>query len=212
MKLLRILVNLLIFRPLIMIVLGLNINGQKNLPLRGPAVVAANHNSHLDTLTLLSLWPLETLHHVRPVAAADSFLTNPLLAWFTLNIMRIIPIDRRHSSRDSDPLAEMSAALAENEILILYPEGSRGSPEQLSKFKSGVSRLAERHPEVPIIPVFMYGLGKSLPRGTMLLVPFFCDVLIGDPIYWRGSVQATMDAYRTAMLELASHIEAPEWE
>ena len=64
----------------------------------------------------------------------------------------------------------------------------------------------------PIVPVFMHGLGKSLPRGDFLLVPFFGDVLIGDRLYWQGSVEATMAAYQTAMNKLSSQIETPEWE
>ena len=70
MKLLQILFFALMVRPLIMVVLGLNIHNKERLPLQGPAIVAANHNSHLDALTLLSLWPLTKLHQVRPVAAA----------------------------------------------------------------------------------------------------------------------------------------------
>ena len=203
---------LLVVRPLTMLVLGLNIRAIERLPLQGPAIIAANHNSHLDTLTLMSLWPLAKVHQVRPVAAADYFLSNAKLAWFSLNIMHIIPIDRERKEKVSDPLAAPADALARNEILILFPEGSRGEPEQLSRFKSGVARLVERCPAAPIIPVFMHGLGKALPRGDFLLVPFFLDVAIGEPIYWRGSVAETMQAYEAAMRELAQTVEIPAWE
>jgi 1-acyl-sn-glycerol-3-phosphate acyltransferase len=203
---------ILIVRPLTSIVIGLIVQGEERLPLRGPAIVAANHNSHLDTLTLMSLWPINRLNHVRPVAAADYFLSNKWLAWFSLTFMRIIPIERHQRDRHSDPLAGMSDILGQGEILLLFPEGSRGEPEQLSRFKSGISRLVERHPEVPIIPVFMYGLGKALPKGESLLVPFFCDVIIGEPLYWRGSTKATMEAYEATMVELAAQSEKPPWE
>jgi 1-acyl-sn-glycerol-3-phosphate acyltransferase len=106
----------------------------------------------------------------------------------------------------------MAAALERGEILLLYPEGSRGEPEQLSRFKSGISRLVERCPETPIVPVYMYGLGKALPRGEFLLVPFFCDVIIGEWLYWQGSVEATMEAYEAAMSGLAAQSEKPPWE
>ena len=78
--------------------------------------------------------------------------------------------------------------------------------------KSGISRLVERNPEVPIIPVFIHGLGKSLPKGDFVFVPFFCDVFIGQPIYWQGSVDETMNAYRAAMEHLAAKCDAPAWE
>jgi 1-acyl-sn-glycerol-3-phosphate acyltransferase len=134
------------------------------------------------------------------------------LAWFSLNIMHIIPIDRNRKDKESDPLAEPSDMLAQKQIVLLFPEGSRGEPERLSRFKSGVARLLERHPETPLIPVFMHGLGKALPRGDFLLVPFFVDVVIGEPIYWRGSVNETMGAYERAMHDLAQQVEMPAWE
>ena len=212
MKLLQAIFFILIVRPIILIILGLNIQGQEYLPEEGPAIIAANHNSHLDTLVLMSLWPIAQLSRVRPVAAADYFLTNKWLAWFSLNIMNIIPIDRYRRDQQSDPIGQMAEALARENILILFPEGSRGAPEEMGEFKTGVSRLAERRPETPIVPIFMHGLGKALPRGEFLLVPFFCDVIIGAPLYWRGSVKETMAAYEAIMNELAEQRHLPAWE
>jgi len=202
---------LLIVRPFMTIVIGLNIVGGERLPLKGPAIVAANHNSHLDALALLALWPLSALRRVRPVAAADYFLSNPALAWFSLNIMRILPIERQRNDQH-DPLADMSAALSRGEILIVFPEGSRGAPERLIRFRSGIARLVERHPDVPIVPVFLHGLGKALPRGEFLLVPLLADVVVGEALRWRGSVAETMQAYQEAMDDLAQQLEIPAWE
>ncbi len=212
MRILQALFFLLIVRPLISLILGLNIHGRDNLPVREPAIIAPNHNSHLDTLVLMSLFPLFRLNHVRPVAAADFFLANRVLAWLSLNIIRIIPIDRLGTQLNSDPLAQMSAVLDEGDTLLIFPEGSRGQPEQLSRFKSGIARLAQLHPEVPIVPVYTHGLGKALPRGDLLIVPFFADVIFGEPIYWQGSVGATMQAYEQAMAALAARLNIPEWE
>ena len=70
---LRLLFWMLIGRPLALVVLGLNVRSRHGLPRSGPAIVVANHNSHLDTFVLISLFPLALLGKLRPVAAADYF-------------------------------------------------------------------------------------------------------------------------------------------
>ena len=106
------------------------------------------------------------------------------LKWFALNIMGIIPLDRKMRSKKKNPLSDINESLSKNEIVILFPEGSRGSPECLGDFKAGIAHLAKQNPEVPVIPVFMHGLGKVLPKGEALLVPFFIDLFIGKPLFW----------------------------
>jgi 1-acyl-sn-glycerol-3-phosphate acyltransferase len=172
----------LIVRPIVLIVLGVNILGREKLPLTGPAVIAANHNSHLDTLVLMSLYPLLSLHKIRPVAAADYFLRNRFLAWVSLNCIGIIPFDRSGHIGKDDMFVQCHQALDNGDILILFPEGSRGSPEKISKIKKGLFYLIKDRPEIKVTPVVMHGLGRSLPRGEALFVPFNCDVVVGDPL------------------------------
>jgi|TARA_B110000438_G_scaffold254486_1_gene260755 1-acyl-sn-glycerol-3-phosphate acyltransferase len=64
------------------------------LPNKGPAIIVANHNSHLDIFVLLTLFPFNLVKNIKPVGAADYFLSNPVLSWFALNIMGIIPLPR----------------------------------------------------------------------------------------------------------------------
>ncbi|WP_310427514.1 lysophospholipid acyltransferase family protein [Chamaesiphon sp. VAR_48_metabat_135_sub] len=202
-QLLRLLFFGTIVRLVVLVVIGLRITGQTRLPRSGPAIICANHNSHLDTLVLMTIFPLRLLAKLRPVAAAEYFLKNRILAWFALHIIGIIPLQRDRSSHTEHPLAKCSEALERGEILIIYPEGSRGEPESLASFHSGIAHLAKRHPNVPIYPVFIYGLGKVLPKGEKILVPFFCDLAIGEPIVWSGSKQVFMDLLHLKMQELS---------
>lgn len=200
-----------IVRAVVLVVLGLNVRHRERLPLRGPVIVAANHNSHLDAMVLVSLFPLRLLPKVRPVAAADYFLRHPLLAWFATKVVGIVPLKRKRERDDEDLLAPVNAALARGEILLFFPEGSRGEPEKLAEFKSGIARLAERHPEVPVLPVFMHGLGKALPKGEAILVPFFLDVFIGEPLRSDGERERFMRRYREAMAALAAEQPSVPW-
>ena len=203
---------LIVVRPLVLIVLGINLRHRERLPTSGPAIVVANHNSHLDTLVLMTLFPQSLLRRLRPVAAADYFLSRPWLAWFATQIIGIIPIERAPRGSRKDPLAASDAALADGSILILFPEGSRGEPEQRADFKSGIAHLAKRHPGVPIVPVFLHGLGKALPKGELILVPFFCDVFVGETLTWQGDRQAFMAGLGDSMQALAEEGRFPAWE
>ena len=209
---LRFLFFLLIVRPVVLVVLGLNVRRRQLLPSTGPAVVVANHNSHLDAFALMSLFPLRLLPQLRPVAAADYFFQNPRRKWFATKIVGIIPLQREVKKMRRDPLADLSAALDRNEILVLFPEGSRGQPEQLAEFKTGIAHLAKRHPDVPITTVFVHGLGKSLPRGEGILVPFFCDVFVDEAITWTGDRESFMSLLNKRIEALACEGRFPEWK
>jgi len=199
---LRPLFYLLFVKPLVLLILGINARGREHLPLSGPAIVVANHNSHLDTMALMSLFPLSVIDKVRPVAAADYFLRNPIIKWFALNIAGIIPLERRVREKGCDLFMPVIEALDRGSIVIIFPEGTRGEPETLSKLKNGIGHLLGERPDVPVIPVFFHGLGKCLPKGEVILVPFFVDAFIGEPLRWEGGRQLFMDTLTERMHEL----------
>jgi len=198
-------------KPLASLVLGLNVRRRHWLPRRGPAILVANHNSHLDTVVLLSLFPYRLACQLRPVAAADYFFRNRALAWFVVHVLRIIPLDRTARAGTVHLLKDVSEALAAGEILLLFPEGTRGEPEQLGEFRSGIAHIVKAHPEAPVIPVFVHGAGKALPRGEAILVPFFCDIFVGEPLHWSGDRARFMDQLSARFHQLAAEGEFPAW-
>jgi len=201
----------MIIKPIILIVLGLNIRRREWLPKEGPIVIIANHNSHLDTLVLLSLFQGKGFKKARPVAAGDYFFKNKLLKWFSINIMQIIPIERK-MTRDIKGLFEpIVTALDEGSIIILYPEGSRGEPEKLSKYKSGIYYLMRERPDIPIQPLFLQGLGKSLPKGSKLFVPFFVDIFVGQSFLFNKNRKEFMDELNSRMNDLRNEGDFKEW-
>lgn len=205
-----------VVRPIVLVVLGLNVRHRERLPVKGPAIVVANHNSHLDTMVLMTLFPGRMLKHVRPVAAADYFLRNRWIAWFSTEIIGILPITRKIETYHADPLAGVTEALGRGDILILYPEGSRADePERLQAFKTGIAHIAKKNAGVAIVPVFLHGLGKALPKGEAILVPFFVDVFVGEGLTWEGSggtKEKFMEGLEGAMRALGEECWVPRWE
>ena len=175
-------------------------------------MVVANHNSHLDTLVLMAIFGLRQLSRVRAVGAADYFTRYEALHWFATRVLGVILIDRHVRGMRKDPLEPIHRAIDGGDIVLLFPEGSRGEPEQLTEFKTGVAHLAVKHPQLPIVPVYLHGLGKALPRGEGLLVPFFCDVFIGEALHWTGDRESFMGELNARMHELQQEGHFPDWE
>ncbi len=196
----------------VLFLLGLNVRRKDLLPSKGPAIIVANHNSHLDTMVLMALMPLSRLKDIKPVAAADYFFSSPRKAWLSEHVLGIIPVERTSADKSVDPLEGCYEALAQDRVLILFPEGSRGEPEQMTDLKKGVSYLAERFPDAPVVPVFTHGLGKALPKGSFMLVPFFCDIFVGKPITWPGNRTQFMDSLKEGFSQLSSEKNFASWE
>lgn len=214
-RILKVLFFALFIRPIVFVVMGLNIKGRKNLPGSGPAVIVANHNSHLDTMVLMSLYPLKDIHKVRPVAAADYFLRNRLLAWFSLNIIGIIPLKRSGAKSVRGLFGECREALDAGDILILFPEGSRGEPERVGELKRGVFHLIGDIENIVVTPIVMYGLGRALPKGEALFVPYNCDVVIGEALPSYGSsklfVKELAEVYENLLEHCVTRPGSEKW-
>lgn len=183
-SLLKPLFALCIVWPVMRLWLGLRIHQHHNLPKQGPAILVANHNSHMDVFALMSLYSPIQQRQIHPAAAADYFLSNKWMAWFALNVLNIIPVTRQNNGQ-GNPLQGCEEALRKNKILILFPEGSRGEPGKMQPLKSGLWYLSATMPDVPIIPVWLQGTEQIMAKGNRIPLPLFIDVNIGKPMYYQ---------------------------
>ena len=201
--LLRTLFTLCMVWPLIWLWLGLRVKHRERLPKSGPAIVVANHNSHMDVFALLSLFSLSRQADVHPVAAADYFMRNKAMAWFALNILNIIPVMRQGG--EANPLARCEQALREGKTLILFPEGTRGEPGKLAPLKSGLWHLSKSMPDVPIVPVWLRGTEQVMAKGNRIPLPLFIDVNIGEALSFTPEKAAFMEELKLKLLALSEH-------
>ncbi len=145
-------------------------------------IIVANHNSHMDTVSVLSALPTSHLTKVHPVAAGDYFGKNIITSFLTTFFINTILISRNKNESKRSAIEDMDQLLKEGKSLLIFPEGSRGQAEIMQDFKHGVSILAKKNPHIPIIPIFMKGMGKALPKGDPFLIPMECQINIGAPI------------------------------
>jgi 1-acyl-sn-glycerol-3-phosphate acyltransferase len=198
----KLLFFLLIVRPVVYLMLGMNLLQRDRLPARGPAILAANHNSHLDTLVLMALYPLKSLPWLRPVAAADYFMRNRFTSWLSVHLIGIIPLDRQGQVDKERVFEQCQQALADGQILLLFPEGSRGEAEQLQPLRKGIYHLARSHPGTSVTPIALHGLGKALPKGGSMIVPFNCDAVVGGPLQVGEDCDVFMAELQASLEEL----------
>ena len=171
-----------VFHWFLKLIVGVQFTDCQFLKKEKQFIILANHNSHLDTLSLLSSLPGNLLWKVKPVAAEDYFGKTRFQASISNFFINTLLI-RRKGEKDSehDPIRKMLEAIDAGYSLILFPEGTRGKSEQMGKIKSGIARILSLRPEVKYIPVFMTGMGRSLPKGKMILLPYKASVYYGIP-------------------------------
>ena len=194
-QMLKYLFFLLCVKPFIYIVFGVNVKNPQNLPLTGPAILVANHNSHIDTLVLMCLFTTAQVLKANPVAAEDYFFNTRFRSFVFKTLLGAIAIKRYGTgfSRE-DIFAEINQSLEDGHILIIYPEGTRSMDGEVQEFKSGVAHLARLNPDVPVVPIFINGPDRIMPKYDSLPVPFICDVYVGEPMHFGTSTKKEFTA------------------
>ncbi len=189
--------HILLIRPLLKLIFGLHVQGARQLEELDRFLIVANHNSHLDTLLLMSVLPRRRLATTHPVAAADHFGKSPTIVKLMDRFLGPVWIDRGGSGEAA--LDAMDDRIAAGGSLILFPEGSRGDPGEMQRFRNGVGRLLERHPDLPVIPAHILGPERALPRGAAFPLPVWNRVLLGparrlsgDPRDLAASLEASV--------------------
>jgi 1-acyl-sn-glycerol-3-phosphate acyltransferase len=189
----------LVIRPLIRGICGLRVSHGERLPKTGPAILVANHNSHFDTLALFALFSPHEVARLHAVAARDYFSAGSLRGWIARRIFGAVPVDRAWQPAAGDPLAACSNVLNSGGILILFPEGTRGRPGRVGALKAGVAYLARRHPRVPVVPIWLSGFERILPKDAVVPLPLEAAASVGVPRFWAGDA-CTFMAQMTAAL------------
>ncbi len=152
---------------------------------KGPAIVIANHASHLDQFALLGALPEHIRSNIYFGAAADRWFLKgrkqvTLQPWYQSLVNGTYPIHRGGGSKALD----YPKWLLDNGCnLMLFPEGTRSRGKQLARFKHGVSILALEK-RVPVIPIYMTGLKAMRPPGAREIRPGPVTSHILDPIFF----------------------------
>jgi len=181
------LVHLLILRPIVILLFGVNVFGRENLYRLNRYIIVANHNSHLDILLLFYLLPLKQINKTHPVAAMEYFSKSKIIFRLVRYLFDPVWIKRGDTEYFTEFMNVVKSKLDDGHNLIIFPEGSRGLPGEVQHFKTGIGRISEQYRNIPIVPVFISGTERSLPRRYSIPVPIWNNITIGPPQLFKGS-------------------------
>lgn len=138
--------------------------GRRNLPRRGPVILASNHLSFADHF----FGPLPLPRKVVFLAKAEYFTGRGIKGLLTkafFSGVGQIPIDRGGGEASERALRSGLRVLADGKVLGIYPEGTRSPDGRLYKGRTGVARLALES-RAPVVPCAMIRTFEFLPPGS----------------------------------------------
>ncbi|HEV7524316.1 MAG TPA: lysophospholipid acyltransferase family protein [Acidimicrobiia bacterium] len=136
------------------------IEGATNIPAHGPTIIASNHVSYLDPLTLA--WVADQQkRRIRFLAKAELFRVKGLGT--LLRAAHQIPVNRGNAD-SAGALSAAVAALREGECVAVFPEGTISEDLEPMRGKSGTARLAQES-GIAVVPVGLWGTHRMMMKG-----------------------------------------------
>ncbi len=183
----------------------IRIVGQENVPFRGPALLVANHMSHVDGFLIAAC-----VQRFIRFMVWKPYYQMGALNWF-FRLAKAIPVG---AGGPRDVVASIKAARKELEaghVVCIFAEGAISRTGNLLPFRRGLEKIVEDL-NVPVIPVHLdrlWGSIFSFERGRFLWkwpkrVPYPVTVSFGTPM--PSTAQA--HEVRRAILELGSEAVA----
>ena len=155
--------------------------GVKNVPRRGPVILASNHLSFSDHF----FGPLPVPRKVIFLGKAEYFTgrgLKGLISKVFFTGVGVIPLDRGGGAASERAIRTGLRVLADGNVLGIYPEGTRSPDGRLYRGKTGVARLAVES-GAPVVPCAMIDTFQFQPPGTLWPNPRFRPgVRFGEPL------------------------------
>lgn len=176
--------------------------------LRGPALFVANHASHLDSPLVLASLPGRLRRRTSVAAAADYFFATRPRALLASLVLGAFPFQRRGSVGAS--LAHCGDLVDAGQSILIFPEGTRSTTGELAPLKSGIGLLA-RGLGIPVVPIYLDGPFRILPKGRTRPRPGPVRVVVGRPLRFDASAspQEATERIQAALRELRGRASPP---
>jgi 1-acyl-sn-glycerol-3-phosphate acyltransferase len=150
--------------------------GFEHVPRTGPAILAPNHLSVIDSMLLM----LSVDRPITFVGKAEYMQRWP--SNWLYPALGMIPIDRSGGAAAEGALEQAAGVLDRGQLFGIYPEGTRSRDGYLHRGRTGAARLALRT-GAPLIPIGIRGTDRIQPPGAPMPRVFLgCSITVGRPI------------------------------
>lgn len=179
--------TLQIFLPLIMPVFHFRVIGKEEVPTTGGVILAANHVSYLDPLFIGAALVERQFHSM----AKEELFRWPLFG-AVMRDLHAFPVRRGQVIHSA--IRQCLRLLGEGEILLMFPEGTRGDGMALRQAEGGIGLVAARS-GCPVVPVYLQGTDKVLPRGRRIPRIHPVSVHFGQPLRLAGEASCKVNRW-----------------
>ena len=170
--------------PFLMLAFRPKVRGLRNVPAKGPLIIASNHLSFSDSIFMPMVVPRKVTF-----LAKSEYFTSPgpkgLLKKLTFIALGQVPVDRSGGRRSEAALITGLKVLSDGACLGIYPEGTRSPDGRLYKARTGIARLAIES-GAPVVPVAMFDTDKIQPTGQVVPNVKRVGMTFGEPMYFDG--------------------------
>ena len=154
----------------------LKIVGEKNVPKKGPFIIAPNHQSFLDGPIVASGLSYKTLKNSY-FFATEEHVKRPVVKSLAKR-NNIIIMEKRNLKNS---ILKLSEVLKLGKNVVIFPEGSRSYDGEMVPFKKTFAILSKEL-NVPVVPVCIRGAYDVLPRGSKWIKPKKIEVEYLPPV------------------------------
>ncbi|GGM28490.1 lysophospholipid acyltransferase family protein [Dactylosporangium sucinum] len=182
--------------------------GLDNIPKTGPAILASNHQSVIDSVMMGAITPRNVYFLAKNQYFEGPGLKGTMMRHIMYGLNQI-PVDRSGGRASLMALDAALPVLRAGHVLGIFPEGTRSVDGRLYRGRPGVAKLALDAP-APIIPIGLLGFDKVQPVGASMpkLGPSV-EVRVGEPLdlsQWRGG-EVDSRGLREVTLKLMNAIQ-----
>ncbi len=153
-----------------------------------PAIIICNHQSHIDVLLILMLYP-------KIIILTNEWVQKNIFYSFIVKMADFYPV----IDRIENHIEKIGERVSNGYSVLVFPEGSRSVLPKIRRFHKGAFYLAEKL-KLDILPVILHGVGDCITKGEPFLKSGSITIKILDRIKYNDKAFGANHTERSKMI------------